>query len=48
MRLYVIKAMVANERVMTPILKDITELYRIERRANKRLKLSHEERGHYL
>jgi transposase len=47
LRHYVIKAMVANEREMTPILKAITELYRIERRANKRLKLSHEQRGHY-
>jgi transposase len=45
LRRYVLKAMVANEAEMTPILKDITELYRIERRA-KRLKLSHEERGH--
>lgn len=47
LRRYVLKAMVANEREMTPFLKDITELYRLERRANKRLKLSHEQRGHY-
>jgi transposase len=47
LRSYVLKAMVANEREMTPILKDITALYAIERRANKRLQFSHEQRGHY-
>jgi len=36
--------MVANEREITPILKDVTELYRIERRA-KRLKLSDKQAG---
>ena len=39
--------MVANEAEMTPILKDITALYRIERRANKKLQLTHQQRGHY-
>jgi transposase len=47
LRSYVLKAMAANEREMTPILKDITALYAIERRANMRLQLSHEQRGHY-
>jgi transposase len=47
LRRYVLAAMVAHEVEMTPILKDITQLYRIERRANKRLMLTHEQRGHY-
>jgi len=46
LRRYVLAAMVAHERQMTPILKDITQLYRIERRA-KKLNLTHEHRGHY-
>ena len=40
-------AMVAHEKEMTPILRDITALYRIERRARKRLNLTDEQRGHY-
>jgi len=46
LRRYVLRAMVANQHEMQPILRAILELYRIERRA-KRLKLSHAERGHY-
>lgn len=46
LRRYVLAAMVAHEAEMAPILKDITELYRIERRV-KRLKLTLEQRGLY-
>jgi hypothetical protein len=40
-------AISAGVWVAATVLKDILALYRIERRANKRLKLSHEQRGHY-
>jgi transposase len=46
LRRYTLAAMEANEAQMKPILKDITTLYAIERRA-KKLALTHEQRGHY-
>lgn len=47
LRSYVRKAVLGNEALLLPILKGITELYRIERRANKKLRLTHEQRGMY-
>ena len=47
LRSYVRRALVANEALFKPIMADILALYRIERRANKVLKLTHEQRGLY-
>jgi transposase len=46
LRRYVVEALRANEQEALPLLKDITELYRIEQEAQT-LALSHEQRGYY-
>ncbi len=46
LRRYVLEAIKANEAQALPLLKDITELYRIEKQATN-LGLTHGQRGHF-